>query len=222
MVFRLGLNLTLLIAVARVTFQLTLLGILISLVLSSGSTLLMLLLAGGMIAAGGLEAASRPNVMYDRLVPHCLVSVAGGVAVAVLYAAIAVFPGVSPSHYLLPLVGLLVGSVVNGVSAGLAALMAEVALGRPQIELMLALGASRDEAARGAVRSALQATLGPVLSQLSLVGLIGVPSLMAGQLLASGGGGDGDSPHAMAAARLQLVVALLSTGEERRLLVVCC
>ncbi len=58
-----------------------------------------------------------------------------------------------------------------------------VCAGRERVELLLQLGAGRWEATRPVITKALAAALGPTLSQLSVAGLVSVPSLMAGQLL---------------------------------------
>ncbi len=57
-------------------------------------------------------------------------------------------------------------------------------IGREQIEALLAFGASRTEAASGPVARATAAAMAPTLQQLSGAGLVVVPSLLAGQLLA--------------------------------------
>ncbi len=56
--------------------------------------------------------------------------------------------------------------------------------GRERIEALLAFGASRTEAAAGPVARATAAAMAPTLQQLSGAGLVVVPSLLAGQLLA--------------------------------------
>ena len=50
--------------------------------------------------------------------------------------------------------------------------------------MKLAFGASRAEATAEAVRAAAAAALGPTLQQLSGMGLVALPSVMAGELLA--------------------------------------
>ena len=48
---------------------------------------------------------------------------------------------------------------------------------------MLALGASRMEAARPLVQRSLMTGLQPVLNQMSTMGLVSIPGMMTGQIL---------------------------------------
>lgn len=50
--------------------------------------------------------------------------------------------------------------------------------------MLLAMGASRSEASRPMVQRALSLSLSPLLSQMSVVGLVSVPGMMSGALLA--------------------------------------
>lgn len=59
-----------------------------------------------------------------------------------------------------------------------------VSAGRERVELLLAMGASRQEAAKGVLQRALSAVLTPALNQMSVLGLVYIPDFMSGQLLA--------------------------------------
>lgn len=48
---------------------------------------------------------------------------------------------------------------------------------------MLALGATRMEAARAVLQRSLLVALTPVLNQLSVVGIVSIPGMMTGQIL---------------------------------------
>ena len=56
--------------------------------------------------------------------------------------------------------------------------------GGDRVELMLAFGASRREASRDAVARATRLALTPILNQLSVVGLVWIPGMMTGQMIA--------------------------------------
>lgn len=55
--------------------------------------------------------------------------------------------------------------------------------GKDRVEIMLALGATRMEAARSVLQRALLVALTPVLNQLSVVGIVSIPGMMTGQIL---------------------------------------
>ncbi len=51
------------------------------------------------------------------------------------------------------------------------------------MELLLAVGASRWEAVRGAVTRSIRVALTPILNQLNVVGIVSIPGMMTGQIL---------------------------------------
>jgi ABC-type multidrug transport system fused ATPase/permease subunit len=83
-------------------------------------------------------------------------------------------------------------------------LLSEVADRTHEIETRLALGATRFEAVRPTVRSAVKAALIPNLNQMAVVGLVSIPGMMTGQLLG------GASP--LVAAEYQMVILWLIFG----------
>lgn len=59
-----------------------------------------------------------------------------------------------------------------------------VSLNAPILETRLAFGASRFEAARPLAIDAIRVSLLPVITQLSVMGMINIPGMMTGQLMA--------------------------------------
>ena len=53
-----------------------------------------------------------------------------------------------------------------------------------EVETLLALGGTRWEAARGPVRQALQTGLTPIMNAMMVVGIVSLPGMMTGQILA--------------------------------------
>jgi putative ABC transport system permease protein len=130
-----------------------------------------------------------------------------GVA-AFTYLAYALAAAVRPSpwwnpQYSIPTLGLMLGNAVTGVAVGLGTLLDELGRGSggDGVELMLCLGASRWEASRGAVGRAAKLAMTPILNQLSVVGLVWIPGMMTGQMIA------GADPAQ--AARYQMVVMFI-------------
>ena len=89
-------------------------------------------------------------------------------------------------QYSIPTLGLMLGNAVTGVAVGLGTLLDELGRGSggDGVELMLCLGASRWEASRGAVARAAKLAMTPILNQLSVVGLVWIPGMMTGQMIA--------------------------------------
>jgi putative ABC transport system permease protein len=72
---------------------------------------------------------------------------------------------------------------------------------RPEVEALLALGATRWEAARRPVEEAVRTGLIPILNAMMVVGVVSLPGMMTGQILA------GASP--LEAVKYQIVVMFL-------------
>ena len=87
-------------------------------------------------------------------------------------------------QYSIPLLGMMLGNSLNGVSLGLERLGEELNSGRRRIDGYLALGATRWEAAAEPVRTAVRTGLVPITNSMMVVGIVSLPGMMTGQLLA--------------------------------------
>jgi putative ABC transport system permease protein len=107
-------------------------------------------------------------------------------------------------RYFLPLAGMIVGNAMNAAALAAERLQAEISGRRDQIEELLALGASPRQATADAVRTALRAALVPTVNAMLTVGLVSLPGMMTGQMIA------GAEPTT--AARYQIVVMFMLTS----------
>lgn len=107
-------------------------------------------------------------------------------------------------QYVIPLFGMIIGNALNGAALAVERLASEMELRRGEVEALLALGAPPSRAADEAVRRALTAALIPAVNGLMIVGLVSLPGMMTGQILA------GASP--LTAVRYQIVVAFMLAG----------
>src|SRR5260370_14082226 len=101
-------------------------------------------------------------------------------AIAVL---VRVRPWYSPQSAI-PLLGMILGNTLNGISLGLDRLGGELGGKRDQVEALLALGATRWEAARRPIQQAVRTGLIPTINAMMVVGIVSLPGMMTGQLLA--------------------------------------
>jgi putative ABC transport system permease protein len=122
------------------------------------------------------------------------------VASLALTVIIQVRPWYTP-QYAIPLLGMILGNTLNGVSLGLDRLGSELSGRRDQVEGSLALGATRWEAARPLVQQAIKTGLIPTINAMMVVGIVSLPGMMTGQLLA------GTSP--VEAVKYQIVIMFL-------------
>ncbi len=104
-------------------------------------------------------------------------------AVLALTTAIRPHPWWAP-QYAIPLAGIILGSVLNAASLSLDHVLGTVGRERAAIEARLALGARMREATRALLRAATRRGVLPIVNQMSAAGVITLPGIMTGQILA--------------------------------------
>lgn len=87
-------------------------------------------------------------------------------------------------QYVIPLLGMLLGNGLNGISLSLDRLLNDLVERRPAVEARLALGASLWQAVRPWVADAVRVGLTPIINSMMIVGLVSLPGMMTGQILA--------------------------------------
>jgi putative ABC transport system permease protein len=139
-----------------------------------------------MTLVASIAGVQRTQLRYPGVWWSSIVSVwasswlMGAIALFVL---VQVRPWYSP-HYAIPLVGMILGNTLNGIALGLDRLGSELHARRAQVESLLALGATRWEAAREPVRQAVRTGMVPIINAMMVVGIVSLPGMMTGQLLA--------------------------------------
>ena len=86
-------------------------------------------------------------------------------------------------RYAIPLLGMVLGNTMTGVSLGLNGLATGLVTRRAGVEARLMLGASRHEALRPVVRAALRNAMMPIINAMSASGVVSLPGMMTGQIL---------------------------------------
>ncbi len=94
-------------------------------------------------------------------------------------------PWFSP-QYAIPLLGMLLGNSMSGISLGLDKLTSLAADQRLLIETRLSLGHSSSEALSSIKAEALRTGLTPIINTMAAAGLVSLPGMMTGQILAGG------------------------------------
>lgn len=206
---QLSLEQRLAIATVRMVVQLLLVGYILQWVFALDNPLWVLLLALLMTAIAGRAAVNRTRRRFPRVYWNSFLSILGsGFVVTGLTVAgiIQVEPWYDP-QYLIPLLGMILGNALTGTSLGLDRFMEDVASRREQIEALLALGATRWEAAKGTVQEAVRTGTIPIVNSMMVMGLVSLPGMMTGQILA------GASP--IDAVRYQIVIIFaIAAGTE--------
>lgn len=94
-------------------------------------------------------------------------------------------PWFSP-QYAIPLLGILLGNCMSGISLGLDKLTSLAVDQRMVIETRLSLGHSASEALSSIKAEALRTGLTPIINTMAAAGLVSLPGMMTGQILAGG------------------------------------
>ena len=208
MAFRLGLERTLAISAARMCLQLAAVGLILKVVLESGSGLYTALFAAVMLVATCYEAAARQDRPFRGIASYVLGGAAPFLAglLATMFAVTMIIgsePWYAP-RYLLPLLGMTIGNALSGAILVLDTITGSVARERSAIEAQLALGATRFEALSDVMRRGLKAGMTPILSAMAVSGIVSLPGMMTGQILA------GADP--VEATKYQIMILFLIAG----------
>jgi putative ABC transport system permease protein len=203
LMLRLGLERVLLWAAVRTVVQLLAIGYVLGWVFEFAYWYVVLPIMCLMTLIAGASAAGRGKRTYagQRIDSIASVWISSWLVTAVgLFAVIRIHPWYEP-QYAIPILGMILGNTLTGVSLGMERMTHELTTGRGTIEMILALGGTRWEAAQQAARHAVRAGMMPTLNQMTVVGIVSLPGMMTGQVLA------GESPED--AVRYQIVIMFL-------------
>ena len=183
---RLGLGRRLLVASARTVIQLLLVGYILGFVFGRPSPWLLLALMAVMVFAAGRAALGRVSRRYTGAQCDAFLTLAL-CGTATTFAVTRIIIGVDPWYdprYVIPLLGMILGNSLTGISLCLDHLLSQLHERREIVEMELALGATRWEAARGVLRDAVRRGMIPIVNAMSVVGIVSLPGMMTGQILA--------------------------------------
>ena len=87
-------------------------------------------------------------------------------------------------QYFIPLLGMVLGNTLTGISLGLDRFMESLVNQRQKIETLLALGATRWEATHEEIKAAIRTGMIPMINSMMVMGIVSLPGMMTGQILA--------------------------------------
>jgi putative ABC transport system permease protein len=184
----LGVERQIAIAAGRMVIQLLLIGQVLKYLfatVSPGLTAVVLMI---MIGFAGYEVLSRQERKYKGVWGYGL----GGSSIlfaAILVTILALTTQVQPEpwyhpRYAVPLLGMILGNTMTGVALALNTFVTAAGSNRAAIEAQLALGFSRWQALAGTMRQALKSGFMPIINAMSASGIVALPGMMTGQILA--------------------------------------
>jgi UDP-glucose/iron transport system permease protein len=200
---KLGLERDLAIGTVRAFVQLYLVGLILAAVFSAARWYWVLLILMVMAAIATHAAVSRlakpiPGV-YWIAATALAISTAATLA-WVIGIVVQPRPWWEP-QYLIPIAGMILGNSMTSAALAGDRLQADLFTRRDEVEARLALGFSSREAVQPLVRASLRAAMIPTVNGMMTVGVVQLPGMMTGQILA------GASP--LTAIRYQIVVVFM-------------
>lgn len=198
----LGLEKDLAVGVIRAFIQLTIVGYVLSYVFSSHHWVYILLMLALMISVAARNAAKR-----GKGIPQAQAIVLAGIIMSegitlFLLLALRIIP--ATAQYIIPISGMIVGNSMVAAGVTLNRLSSEFTLRRGEVELALSLGAPPKQAALPVIQAAVKAGMIPTVDSMKTVGLVQLPGMMTGQILA------GADP--IQAVRYQIMVMFMISG----------
>ncbi len=203
LLLHLGVVRSLLVGTVRTFVQLLALGFVLRWVFEVNSVWIVL---GGLLIMLGFATQTLLTRVKSRP-PRVLSSAFAAIFISCLtvtFAVTGIVLRVDPwyeARYVLPIAGMILGNSMTGISIALERLFSDLRRRDQEVWTMLAMGASPWEASLTSIRTALTAGLIPIINSMSAVGIVFIPGMMTGQVLA------GADPQI--AARYQIVVMLM-------------
>lgn len=172
----------------RMFVQLLFMGFWLSYVFNADNPLWIVLVGFIMLVAAGYEITKRQQYRFKKL-NGFLVGFLGlsmtslVLLLGVLTLVIQPTPWYEP-QYVIPLLGMLLGNSMTAIGLGLDTLTKSAVESKAKIEAQLALGKTAKESMDFIRQKSLHAALMPVTNMLVAAGIISLPGMMTGQILA--------------------------------------
>lgn len=204
---QLSLHRQLIIAALRATIQLMLIGFILRWLFGDINPLWLMVVASIMLLAAGREVVARQQRPFAGSFGYLSSTLSMFLssfvlAVAALSIIIQPTPWYSP-QYAIPLLGMLLGNTMNGISLAMDRLTTTSWQQQQVIEQRLMLGEKSSEAISDIKRDAMRAGLTPSINGMASAGIVALPGMMTGQILA------GSPP--LEAVKYQLLILFLIT-----------
>ncbi len=185
---RAGIGRQLVIAALRTAVQLTLIGLVLKTLFANAGLGWVTLLALGMLLIAGREVMVRQERRFTGWWGYAVGTVSMFLSsFAVTVFALVVILGSDPWYapqYAIPLLGMLLGNTMNGIAIAMDRLTSAAWEKRNIIEARLMLGERWDQAVADLRLQAVRSGMIPIINAMAAAGIISLPGMMTGQLLA--------------------------------------
>ncbi len=197
------------IAALRCTLQLLLMGYILKLLFAASSPGAILIMALVMLLSAGQAVTSRMHRPLSGRWSYFLGVAAMflssfTVTLFALFIIIDITPWYTP-QYAIPLFGMMLGNTMTGVALSMDTLTTTVFQNKKSIEGRLMLGEKWRQAIQDQITAAIRTGLTPIINSMATTGLVSLPGMMTGQILAG-------SPPMTAVSYQILIMFLIAAG----------
>ena len=199
---------SILISASRTIIQLTLVGYVLKFIFTEASLLLIGCMSLVMLAIAGYESSSRQHRKFHGYWGFTLGSLSMFVSsfsltFFTLITIINTDPWYAP-QYSIPLLGMMLGNTLNGISLSLDRLTQNTWQQKDVIENRLMMGHTWQDAIKNIQVDSMKSGMTPTINSMSVAGIVSLPGMMTGQILA------GANP--LDAVKYQILIMLLITA----------
>ncbi len=199
----LGLERDLVVGSVRTVVQLYVVGLILAVVFATARwyAVALILVVMTAVATQAAVARLRKPLPGGHWIAAAALTVSTAATLAyVITVVVRVRPWYEP-QYVIPIAGMILGNAMTSAALAGDRLQGDLRSRADEVETMLALGFSGREAVQPLVRASLRAAMIPTVNGMMTVGLVQLPGMMTGQILA------GASP--LTAIRYQIVVMFM-------------
>lgn len=204
------------IATLRCFIQLLAVGFLLKYLFEYQVWWIVLLVLSFMVIAATQIATSRVKSSVPGLIPLVFISLLVS-SLSIGFIVVEVVVRADPwynAQQVIPIVGMIIGNAMSAIAVAIDRLFSDMDSREGEIYSLIALGATPREAAFTSLKAAIGAGMTPILATMSAAGIVTIPGMMAGQILA------GADP--LTAAKYQIVVILMLSASNTIAIVMVC
>ncbi len=183
---KLGLETKFMFGAGRALLQLLIVGYVLDLVFALHNWFAVLIVLLFMLSVAAITARNRIDKQQPGLLPIVWLSLIASTGLTVAYIIVAIVqpPVWYEPQYLIPLTGMLLGNAMNSASLAGDRLINAIKQNYREIETHLCLGATPKQAIFNYQKEAIRTGLIPTLNTMMVVGLVTLPGMFTGQVLA--------------------------------------
>ncbi|QSH40382.1 ABC transporter permease [Lentisphaerota bacterium ZTH] len=173
------------VSIARMTLQLLLVGLYLSIIFKLNSFWLNLAWVTAMLITANITTLRRSNLAmrFTFLVTFAATAV-GFTSILIFFVAVVIRPvPVFDARYIIPIAGMLLGNCLRGNVIALERFYSGINEHEKEYVTYVLLGANVAEATRPYLRLAIRAAISPHIATMATLGIVALPGMMTGQIL---------------------------------------